>query len=254
MSPAPGEAPPAQANGQWDGSSELEAGNQEGPVRRGVWSAAELWLGAVVVLPLLTVAFLLAAVPLAQLPLLSTASFDLATPIAGNVAYVVIAGATAGMFLWGRKIDVNAMMGPGLTLRSLLLVLAGLAVTLVLTFINLALAPSPAPAVSDPGTALLQPEPLLDTLSAVVAAPVVEEILFRLVLFAGFSAVYGPVRGAIFSSAIFAAYHLNVWAFPHHFAFGIVAAFLYLRTRSLLPSVVFHSAWNALVTIVAASL
>jgi membrane protease YdiL (CAAX protease family) len=120
--------------------------------------------------------------------------------------------------------------------------------------INLALAPSPAPAASEPGIAVLQPEPLLDTLSLVVAAPVVEEILFRLVLFAGFSAVYGPVRGAIFSSAIFAAYHLNVWMFPSHFFFGIVAAFLYLRTRSLLPSIVFHSSWNALVAIIVASL
>lgn len=221
------------------------------------WSAAELWIGAAVFLPLWFVLYFVALVPLGPLAGLPGLSWDYASPIAANFVYLVTAGATASLFLWGRKQDLNRIVGLSVSWRHIPPILAALAAAVLVATVSLALIPPSAMEESESPAAeaaALQPEPWLDTFSMVVAAPVVEEILFRAVLFAGFTTVYGPFLGASVSSAIFAAYHLNLEMFLPHFAFGLLAAHLYRRAGSLAVPILFHSAWNALVLIVASVL
>ncbi|HLC20751.1 MAG TPA: type II CAAX endopeptidase family protein [Candidatus Methylomirabilis sp.] len=215
------------------------------------WSVAELWIGSAVVLPFWVVVYLVGSVPLQALV---GPTWDYASPILSNAVYVAIAAVTASMFLWSRKAGLKVLFGPALSLRHILLILAGLAAMLAVDLVWVALMPPVSPAMPTPGPAIPLPEPWLDVFSTVVAAPVVEEVLFRAVLFTGFSTFYGPFLGATFSSAIFAAYHINPPMFPSHFVFAMIAAYLYRRTRSLSCAILFHSSWNALLLILASVL
>jgi len=87
----------------------------------------------------------------------------------------------------------------------------------------------------------------------VVGAPLVEEWLFRGVVFraldAGWSARAGQVGTAAavgLSALIFAAAHGEWLQLPGLFFLGVVLAVIVLRTRRLLPSVLTHVGFNAL--------
>ncbi len=86
--------------------------------------------------------------------------------------------------------------------------------------------------------------------SAVIVAPVTEELLFRGVILHGFLRRYA-VRGALGASAIlFALVHLNPWQFLGALCLGLVFGWWFLKTRSLLPCILGHALNNALPLIV----
>lgn len=86
--------------------------------------------------------------------------------------------------------------------------------------------------------------------SAVIVAPITEELLFRGVILHGFLRRY-PVRVALGASAIlFALVHLNPWQFLGAFCLGLVLGWWLLKTRSLLPCILGHALNNALPLIV----
>lgn len=75
-------------------------------------------------------------------------------------------------------------------------------------------------------------------------APVVEEMLFRGIILRSFLHQY-PSRPAIAGSAfIFGLAHLNLYQFVTAFLFGLVAGWLYERSRSLWPPILLHAACN----------
>lgn len=82
-----------------------------------------------------------------------------------------------------------------------------------------------------------------------VLAPVGEEIFFRGFLLAALVSAIGGLRGALVSSAIFSVAHLNVGTLFPIFVMGILLSWLYLRTGSILPSIVAHAAQNLLALI-----
>jgi len=82
-------------------------------------------------------------------------------------------------------------------------------------------------------------------LVGVVIAPVVEEIFFRGFLFQGFRQKYGWVAGMLLSSFIFAAAHLDPVSFIPTFILGSVLAFVYHRSNSVWPGIIFHFMVNA---------
>ncbi len=87
---------------------------------------------------------------------------------------------------------------------------------------------------------------------AVLGAPLVEEILFRGVLFAGLLPRLGPVLTVIVTSALWAAAHLG--AAPPMFALtiffmGILLGYLLLRFGSLWVTIGCHTAWNLFATL-----
>ncbi len=85
---------------------------------------------------------------------------------------------------------------------------------------------------------------LLNLLLAVVLAPLVEETLFRGIIFGSLRTYFGKWTAAAISAALFSALHLQVYGFFPRFILGLVLAHLYERNRSLYPSMAFHALNN----------
>lgn len=83
-------------------------------------------------------------------------------------------------------------------------------------------------------------------LSTVIAAPILEEILFRGLIFESCSERFG--RGlAIFVSAIlFGLVHVVPVQMVSGFVMGLILGYVYLRTRSLISVIVLHAINNAI--------
>lgn len=84
-------------------------------------------------------------------------------------------------------------------------------------------------------------------------APVIEEMLFRGVFLRSFLAQYprGMAIGA--SALIFGVAHLNVYQFAIAFVLGLIAGWLYERSRSLIPCIALHALYNTSVVMGEAS-
>lgn len=84
------------------------------------------------------------------------------------------------------------------------------------------------------------------TLVAVLVAPVVEEVLFRGVLVNRWGVKWGLGTGIVASSVLFGVLHgINTAGAT---VLGLVAAVLYLRTRTLIVPIAFHAGGNAMYT------
>jgi membrane protease YdiL (CAAX protease family) len=83
-------------------------------------------------------------------------------------------------------------------------------------------------------------------LSAVVTAPIVEELFFRGFLLHRWARRWGTLTGVVASSALFAVLH-GEWV--GHFVFGVAMAALYLRTRRLWVPIAAHALNNAVVAL-----
>ncbi len=94
-------------------------------------------------------------------------------------------------------------------------------------------------------TWLAAPWPLL-WFSAVIVAPICEELMYRGVVFSGLRRGWGLPAAAVASAILFASVHLMPLSLVPLFAIGLASALLYARHRSLLVSLVLHAAYNAL--------
>lgn len=82
-------------------------------------------------------------------------------------------------------------------------------------------------------------------LTASIAAPIFEELLFRGFLLPSLTR-YFPMWGAIaLSSFIFAIAHLNLSEVLPLTTLGMVLGFVYVRSRNLLSSMLLHGIWNS---------
>lgn len=91
-----------------------------------------------------------------------------------------------------------------------------------------------------------------DTLAAIVLvcvlAPVMEEMLFRGLILRGFLARYPRWPAIVASAVLFGASHLNLYQFFAALLLGLLLGWLYERSRSLIPCIALHAAYNAAVT------
>ena len=81
--------------------------------------------------------------------------------------------------------------------------------------------------------------------------PFTEEVFFRGFALAGLARRWGPVAGILVSSVFFSVTHGSVAVLIPIFVAGLLLAWLYLRTGSLLASVLVHSTQNAVAFAVA---
>jgi membrane protease YdiL (CAAX protease family) len=81
-----------------------------------------------------------------------------------------------------------------------------------------------------------------------VAAPLLEEMLFRGVILRSFLHQYSRKQAIVWSALIFGLAHLNAYQCVTAFILGLVLGWLYERTRSLWPSILLHAAFNGYVT------
>lgn len=78
----------------------------------------------------------------------------------------------------------------------------------------------------------------------VIAAPVLEELLFRGIILDGLLKGYSPIKSILVSSLLFGIAHQNHLQFAGALTMGIFSGWVYYRTRSLLPSIIIHAAIN----------
>ncbi len=83
-------------------------------------------------------------------------------------------------------------------------------------------------------------------LSTVVAAPILEEVLFRGLIFESCSERFGRGGGLILSALFFGLIHVVPVQMVNAFVVGLILGYVYLRTRSLLSVIVIHSVNNAI--------
>jgi membrane protease YdiL (CAAX protease family) len=82
-----------------------------------------------------------------------------------------------------------------------------------------------------------------------VVAPMMEELLFRGVLFRSLATARpgrtGSIVAAVLSALLFALAHGEVAQFPGLFLLGVVLAWTVAKTRRLAPAIVTHMSFNA---------
>ncbi len=81
--------------------------------------------------------------------------------------------------------------------------------------------------------------------------PFCEEVFFRGFALPVFANRFGLWGGILISAALFSVFHLSIGGAVPIFVFGIVLAWLYVRTGSIYPSMVAHVTQNILATLVA---
>ena len=81
-------------------------------------------------------------------------------------------------------------------------------------------------------------------INVVIAAPLLEEILFRGVILEGLLKNYSPAKAIIWSAVIFAISHLNPWQSTGVFFLGLLLGWVYYKSNSIIPGIVMHFANN----------
>jgi membrane protease YdiL (CAAX protease family) len=89
------------------------------------------------------------------------------------------------------------------------------------------------------------PEKAVIGLIAIVVAPVVEELLFRGILYPVLKQTGRPRLALWVSSALFALVHFNMESFVPLLVFALVLVYLYETFQNLLAPIVAHSLFNA---------
>lgn len=95
---------------------------------------------------------------------------------------------------------------------------------------------------------------ILNLVLAGVLAPLVEETLFRGVIFGSLQAYFGKWTSAVLSAAFFSALHFQAYGFFPRFMLGMVLVYLYDKYKSLYPAIGLHAVNNIVATLIAASL
>ena len=81
--------------------------------------------------------------------------------------------------------------------------------------------------------------PVVSFLILVVCAPIMEELLFRKTIIDR-TASYGEGISLVFSGLVFGLFHGNLAQFVYAFCLGIILAYIYLKTRNILYTIILH--------------
>ena len=85
---------------------------------------------------------------------------------------------------------------------------------------------------------------LFSTLFAAICGPIAEEIFFRGFMYRAVKKKFGIFAGLIGTSAIFAFLHTHIVGFLPIMVLGLLLAYLYEKTGSLIPSITVHIIHN----------
>lgn len=89
-------------------------------------------------------------------------------------------------------------------------------------------------------------------LAVVVAAPIVEEIIFRGMILRGFLKHYSVRKSILLSAVLFGIVHMNPWQFVTAFAAGIILGWWYVKTESIITTILGHALNNGMSFIIGA--
>ncbi len=85
---------------------------------------------------------------------------------------------------------------------------------------------------------------LLIAISAILLAPLSEELIFRHILFNRLALVTNVMTSAVITSAIFSAIHMNWFSAPSLFCLAFMLQLSYIHNRSLLAPIAIHMLFN----------
>ncbi|WP_333819033.1 CPBP family intramembrane glutamic endopeptidase [Ohtaekwangia sp.] len=85
---------------------------------------------------------------------------------------------------------------------------------------------------------------VLSFISLTIAAPIMEELIFRGIMLDGLLKRYSPVKSIVVSSALFGIVHLNPWQFVGALIVGIFSGWVYYKTKHLTLSILIHASNN----------
>jgi membrane protease YdiL (CAAX protease family) len=85
---------------------------------------------------------------------------------------------------------------------------------------------------------------LLMFAALVIAAPILEELIFRGIMLDGLLKIYSPVKAIVISSLFFGLIHLNPWQFVGGALVGGFMGWVYYHTRSVLATILIHASFN----------
>ena len=86
--------------------------------------------------------------------------------------------------------------------------------------------------------------------SASIISPIYEEIFYRGFLYRFFSSRYGIWAGMLLSSFIFTAVHIPTFnTLPVNFVSGLIFAWVYQKTGSVIPGIIIHGLFNGIAVI-----
>ena len=96
----------------------------------------------------------------------------------------------------------------------------------------------------------------LSVISSIIFVPITEELFFRNYLLRRLIEKYKPLKAIILSSLLFAFIHVALVSlffefmdFSFHHAYiamfgGLIAGMLFYKSKSIIPSIIFHIFWN----------
>lgn len=90
---------------------------------------------------------------------------------------------------------------------------------------------------------------LLLALALAVTPGLCEEFLFRGVLLGGLDHTLSAKKALLVAGLLFGLAHMNLQQFFATFLLGIVMGYLYVKTRSIWPSILYHTTHNALLVL-----
>jgi len=90
---------------------------------------------------------------------------------------------------------------------------------------------------------------LLNIFIIALAAPIIEETLFRGLLFGSLRTYCGTWTAIVLSAAIFSALHFELVGFIPRFVLGLALGYLYVKNNSILPAIGLHALNNLLAVI-----
>ncbi len=82
-------------------------------------------------------------------------------------------------------------------------------------------------------------------LMVAVAAPVLEETLFRGVILRALLKKYKPYKAILWSAVAFGIFHLNPWQFLYATVLGLFLGYMYWKTKSLFYPILIHFMLNS---------
>jgi membrane protease YdiL (CAAX protease family) len=88
---------------------------------------------------------------------------------------------------------------------------------------------------------------VLSFVSMVIAAPIVEEILFRGYILDAIRKIHGDTVAVLGSAGLFGLLHLEPYVVGMASLGGVIYGWVRIKTGSLWPSIVSHMVWNFLV-------
>jgi len=87
---------------------------------------------------------------------------------------------------------------------------------------------------------------LIQLLTAGIVAPIVEELIFRGLVYRRTKKMTGTIAAAILSAALFGVFHGNWVQAPYAFIIGIMAVFVYEKFKSIVAPIMLHMSANIL--------